>query len=261
MVPAGARGLVLPGRSDSSPAAAPYPFVNRAWQSGRDPRIAVLHPGAAYPARRWPAQRFASVARWARLQGLEVRITGSTQERDLARSVAVQAGLGPDAVVASSTSVEDLAALISQARSVVSGDTGIAHLAFAYATPSITLYGPISPALWGPPDDGPHRTLWSGVASNEPFAPTADAALLSIGSADVVEAAEALSGTARSRHRPPPPEASGRRRRSALFVRARRPTRPAASNPAAREPATPPGSAPQDPLVAGRRTGSPPRTR
>jgi ADP-heptose:LPS heptosyltransferase len=152
----------------------------------------VLHPGAAYPARQWPAPRFAAVARWARSHGFDVRITGSAQERDLARSVAAQAGVGDEAVLAGRTSVEDLAALISRARLVVSGDTGIAHLAFAYGTPSVTMYGPISPAQWGPPASARHVTLWSGVASNQPSADTVDAGLLSIESAAVVAAAEKL---------------------------------------------------------------------
>ncbi len=154
--------------------------------------VVVLHPGAAYPARQWPAPRFAAVARWARSRGFDVRLTGSAQERDLAASVAAQAGLGEEAVLAGRTSVVGLATLISHARLVVSGDTGIAHLAFAYGTPSVTMYGPISPALWGPPASARHIALWAGVASNQPFADTVDAALLSLDSKAVVEAAEKL---------------------------------------------------------------------
>ena len=171
--------------------------------------VVVLHPGAAFPARRWPAERFAAVARWAQARGLTVRITGSAEERDLAGSVAGQSRLGPEAVLAGQTSVDRLAALICDARLVVSGDTGVAHLAFAYGTPSVTLYGPISPVLWGPPATGPHLALWYGVASNQPFATTADPGLLSIGSAAVIAAAaEVLAygeadagGTASSRTR------------------------------------------------------------
>ncbi|MDQ3477421.1 MAG: glycosyltransferase family 9 protein [Actinomycetota bacterium] len=175
----------------------------------RSAGIVVLHPGAAFPARRWPVARFAAVAGWAQARGLTVRITGSAEERDLAESVAEQSRLGPEAVLAGLTSVDQLAALISDARLVVSGDTGIAHLAFAYRTPSVTLYGPVSPALWGPPPTGPHLALWTGVASNLPFASTVDAGLLSIGSAAVIAAAaEVLAygeadagGTASSRTR------------------------------------------------------------
>ncbi len=171
--------------------------------------IVVLHPGAAFAARRWPVERFAAVARWAQARDLTVRITGTPEERDLARSVAEQSRLASESVLAGQTSVDRLAALVSDARLVVSGDTGVAHLAFAYGTPSVTLYGPTSPALWGPPATRGHLALWNGLASNQPFASTVDPGLLSIGSAAVIAAAEELlaygeadaGGTASSRTR------------------------------------------------------------
>jgi ADP-heptose:LPS heptosyltransferase len=46
---------------------------------------------------------------------------------------------------------------------VLSGDTGIGHLATAYCTPSVLLFGPVPPAHWGPPPDRPrHEALWVG---------------------------------------------------------------------------------------------------
>jgi ADP-heptose:LPS heptosyltransferase len=43
---------------------------------------------------------------------------------------------------------------------VVVGDTGIAHLATALATPSVVLFGPVPPSQWGPPASPRHRVLW-----------------------------------------------------------------------------------------------------
>ncbi|MBA2275039.1 MAG: hypothetical protein H0W21_14260 [Actinobacteria bacterium] len=43
---------------------------------------------------------------------------------------------------------------------MVCGDTGITHLATALRTPSVVLFGPAPPWLWGPPADRRwHRTL------------------------------------------------------------------------------------------------------
>jgi ADP-heptose:LPS heptosyltransferase len=95
-----------------------------------------------------------------------VVVTGSMAERALAARVAGAAGLGPDAVLAGRTGVADLAALVAGARLVVCGDTGVGHLATAYGTPSVVLFGPVPPRLWGPPPDRPwHRALWPGPAS------------------------------------------------------------------------------------------------
>jgi ADP-heptose:LPS heptosyltransferase len=57
--------------------------------------------------------------------------------------------------------LDRLAALAAHARAVVVGDTGPAHLATALGTPSVVLFGPVAPRLWGPPvGDSRHRALW-----------------------------------------------------------------------------------------------------
>jgi ADP-heptose:LPS heptosyltransferase len=92
-----------------------------------------------------------------------VVVTGSPGERSIAGAVARAAGLPPEAVLAGRTGLGELAALVADARLVVAGDTGIGHLATAYDTPSVLLFGPVSPALWGPPPDRPgHEALWVG---------------------------------------------------------------------------------------------------
>ena len=83
-----------------------------------------------------------------------------------------------------------LAALMAGARLLISGDTGIAHLATAYATPSVVLFGPTSPLRWGPPAGGPSTVIWRGVTGN-PHGRWVDPALLDIVSDEVLEAAEA----------------------------------------------------------------------
>jgi ADP-heptose:LPS heptosyltransferase len=152
----------------------------------------VIHPGAGFPSRRWPVDRFAAVSRQAVAYGLPVVVTGSRGERELASSVAAQAELPAAAVLAGRTSLVELAALVSQARLVVSGDTGVAHLATAYATPSVVLFGPVSPHLWGPPSNGPHVALWHAGGPGDPWGDEADPALLDISVTEVVAAAEQL---------------------------------------------------------------------
>jgi ADP-heptose:LPS heptosyltransferase len=127
------------------------------------PGAAVVHPGAKAVARRWPPERFAAVARHLRARGDDVAVTGSAAERPLAERVAALAGLPPDAVLAGRTDSGELAGVVAHARLVVSGDTGVAHLATAYRIRSVVLFGPMAPRLWGPPPDRPeHRALWQG---------------------------------------------------------------------------------------------------
>jgi len=86
-----------------------------------------------------------------------------------------------------------LAALMADARLLISGDTGIAHLATAYATPSILLFGPTSPLRWGPPAGGPSTVIWRGATGN-PHGRWVDPALLEIVSDEVLDAGEARLG-------------------------------------------------------------------
>jgi ADP-heptose:LPS heptosyltransferase len=152
----------------------------------------LLHPGAASPARRWPAERWAQVARAELAAGRPVVITGDAGERPLALRIAAAAGVDPDRVLAGRTGVAELAAAVAAAARVVCGDTGVAHLATAFCIPSVVLFGPVPPAEWGPPPDRPrHRALWAG-RRGDPHADVPDPGLLAIGSDAAVRELSAL---------------------------------------------------------------------
>ena len=167
----------------------------------------VVHPGAAYPARRWPPERWAAVARQEVADGRPVVVTGGPAEVALARDVAERAELGPDALLAGRTGLGELAAVVAAAGRVVSADTGIAHLATALRTPSVVLFGPESPARWGPPPERAwHRPLWAG-RRGDPRGARPDPGLLALGVDDVVAALDDLPDAPVS-----PAVASGSRR-------------------------------------------------
>lgn len=144
----------------------------------------IVHPGAAFPARRWPPERFAEVA--AALD--DVIVTGTAEEVPLARKVAELAGLPPERMLAGQTCMADLIDLVSRSRLVVCGDTGLAHLATAFCVPSVVLFGPVSPALWGPPPGWRHVALWAG-RNGDPRGERPDPGLLEIEVSEVVDAA------------------------------------------------------------------------
>jgi ADP-heptose:LPS heptosyltransferase len=159
------------------------------------PGAVVVHPGADAPARCWPKERFAAVARQAHRSGCDVIVTAGAGEGALARYVAARAGLPPGAVLGGDGDVPfgRLAALVAGARCVVVGDTGLAHLATALGSPSVVLFGPVAPRLWGPPADARHRVLWHPGDDDSPRPGDAhggvpDERLLRITVEEVVEA-------------------------------------------------------------------------
>ena len=64
---------------------------------------------------------------------------------------------GTDAEAATALDTDGLFGLIAAARLVLSTDTGTGHVASAFGTPSVTLFGPVSPARWGPPARRRHQ--------------------------------------------------------------------------------------------------------
>lgn len=153
----------------------------------------VVHPGAASGSRRWPPERWTAVAAHLAAQGLEVVVTGVPAEAGLAAHVSAAHPTVRDAC--GSLTLQELADLVASAALVLCGDTGIAHLATAFGTPSVLLFGPVSPTEWGPCID-PHRhtVLWhphDDDPSGDPHGTDLDVRLARIGVAEVVTAAEA----------------------------------------------------------------------
>ncbi|MHA7262724.1 glycosyltransferase family 9 protein [Arthrobacter sp. TMN-37] len=157
------------------------------------PGAVVVHVGAAYGSRLWPVERFAAVSKALAGAGHRVLLTGSAGERARALAVAEAAGLPVGAVVAGELPLERFAALVAGASLVVSADTGAAHLASAYARPSVVIFGPAPVEEWGPPP-GPHIVLTDeSKRVGETFATEPDPALLAV-TADAVLAAASRLG-------------------------------------------------------------------
>jgi lipopolysaccharide heptosyltransferase I len=116
--------------------------------------FALINPGAAWPNKRWPPERFGEVVEFLRdVRGLASLVLWGPGEEALARAV-IEASHGA-ARQAPATAIADLVALARAASLVVSGDTGPLHIAAAVGTPAVAIFGPTNPARNGPwaPDD------------------------------------------------------------------------------------------------------------
>jgi Glycosyltransferase family 9 (heptosyltransferase) len=175
----------LPVRETASPSVA---GILGAPPAGRLPRQAtVVHCGAAAASRRWPPERLTAVAMLLGAEGHAVTVTGGPGEERLA------AEIGRAAEVDSRTdlSLLELMELVGHARLVVSGDTGVAHLAAAYRVPSVTLFGPVAPARWGPPRHTRHQVIWHGDDTGDPHGSQVDPALAAVTVGEAIAAAHA----------------------------------------------------------------------
>lgn len=114
--------------------------------------FALLNPGAGWPNKQWPAERFGQLADRLRADhGLRSLVVWGPGEATLAAAVA-RASTDGAAVMAPEAGILDLLALAQAARVLVAGDTGPLHLAVAVGTPVVGLFGPTPPARNGPWD-------------------------------------------------------------------------------------------------------------
>jgi ADP-heptose:LPS heptosyltransferase len=160
----------------------------------------IIHPGAASDARRWPVDRWVATARELIADGNNVLLTGV--ETELCAHIAQACGAED---LSGQLPLRSLTDVVASARLVLSGDTGIAHLATATGTPSVTLFGPVAPSLWGPAIDRElHTVIYHGIRPGDPHGRRTDPMLLRITVPEVLRAARSLLarpvGTTRLSH-------------------------------------------------------------
>lgn len=113
--------------------------------------LALLVPGGAAtrPRKRWPVERFASLASLLAGRGIQPVVLGTAPERPLADAIRAACSAACDLVGA--TAFAEIATLARQARLAVGNDTGPMHLIAAAGCPSLVLFSSDSdPGLCAP---------------------------------------------------------------------------------------------------------------
>ncbi len=151
------QGAALLGEAcgmELAPAEAMLPLDPgaEAWaeENMRARPLLMLAPGGGWGSKRWPAERFAAVARAVGPRMKDCVVNASSNADALALQVAEASG---GAARALACSVEQLVALMRRTDLFVGGDSGPLHLAAALAVPTVALFGPTDPARngpWGP---------------------------------------------------------------------------------------------------------------
>ncbi|MCD6674110.1 MAG: glycosyltransferase family 9 protein [Burkholderiaceae bacterium] len=133
-------------------------------------RYICIHPGARSADRCWPLEHFASVADTLHdATGLPIVVTGCEREREL--SARLRSRMRAPAIdAAAPISFGALAALIADARLLVSNDTGVSHLASALRVPSVVVFSQSDPQRWAPLDADLHRAVLADGSRGTPAA-------------------------------------------------------------------------------------------
>ncbi len=117
-----------------------------------------LHPGASWPAKRWPAERFALLADHLAAAGRRVVVTAGPHDGETIRRMLDMSASPPH--VLPLVPLRHLAAAISRCDVFVSNDAGPMHIAAALGVPTVGIFGPGEENIWFPYDPAQgHRAL------------------------------------------------------------------------------------------------------
>lgn len=129
--------------------------------------VVVFMPGAEYgPAKRWPLEHYAALARALIAEGQQVWVVGSAKEQG--DGAAIAAGAPGTLNLCGQTRLEDAVDLLSLAAAAVSNDSGLMHVAAAVGIPLVALYGSSSPA-YTPPLSPRAQVLYRGLECSPCF--------------------------------------------------------------------------------------------
>jgi len=130
-------------------------------------RWLALHPGASCVSKRWPAERFQSLAKaiLAEYPKHSIAVVGGQETRGESRLIT--AGLGDRAMdLAGKLDLRQLAAFLSRCEALVSNDSGPVHVGAAVGTRVVSLFGRnqsgLSPQRWKPLGEG-HAVIQKDV--------------------------------------------------------------------------------------------------
>ncbi len=106
-----------------------------------EPDIVAMAPGAAHATKRWPVEHWRRLVGKAVKDGLSVVIVGGPDDAALAAALSEGAGARVSSA-AGAFGLQATGALLKRARALVSGDTGVMHMATGVGTPVVALFGP-----------------------------------------------------------------------------------------------------------------------
>jgi heptosyltransferase-2 len=126
--------------------------INKFSLDTREPFI--ICPGAAGgPAKRWPEEKYKSLATDLIKKGKNIWIMGSIKDKDIADKISNSLPNGSFANLAGKLNLVETVNVISKAKSLITNDSGLMHVASALGVPVIAIYGPTSPSHTPPLGD------------------------------------------------------------------------------------------------------------
>jgi ADP-heptose:LPS heptosyltransferase len=140
--------------------------------------VVGIHPGGKWEVKRWPADRFAELARRLVFEnrqgegatggrvgegGIQIVVMiGPGEERF---QTEIRGAMGDRAVYLPTLPIRETAAIIGLLNGMVVSDGGIMHVSVAVGTPTVGIFGSAEPDIWFPYESyGPYAPAYVDIA-------------------------------------------------------------------------------------------------
>ncbi len=164
------------------------------------PEHAILcHIASSQPNRQWPVKCWTEFYQLAAAAGLSIAFTTAAGARERALTDELKKTAPAARVLPPVPELALFLAVLKRAEVFISGDTGPLHFAAGLGVPTLSLFGPSSPARWAPVG-GRHRVLTGGPCACGPGASacqTADFCLMAITPEQVLNSLQTILKSAR----------------------------------------------------------------
>lgn len=127
-----------PSRREDGPISFPTPDEG-------GPALALLHPGAGSPRKRWPLEGFLATAERLKSRCWRPEFVIGPAEEDLLPKLKHRG----ETIIQPGGAV-DLIARLRSASAYIGNDSGVSHLAAWAGVPSVVIFGPSDPERWRP---------------------------------------------------------------------------------------------------------------
>ncbi|MHB2026456.1 MAG: lipopolysaccharide heptosyltransferase II [Elusimicrobiota bacterium] len=118
--------------------------------------IVGVHPGSAWPTKRWLPERFSDICRRLSARGLIAILVGSSGDANLCARIAEESGA---LNLCGKTDLKELQALMNRFSLFITNDSGPMHLAAGCGVPTLAIFGPTTRELGFFPYGSNHRVL------------------------------------------------------------------------------------------------------
>lgn len=113
--------------------------------------LVAVHPGSGSRQKCWPVEYYAELLVWLHKEmGIQPIIISGPADVGVLEELKIRV---KDAIFADHLPLPHLAAVIKRCKLFIGNDSGVTHLSAALGTPTIAIFGPTDPGVWGPRGD------------------------------------------------------------------------------------------------------------